>query len=111
MVGVRVAGCCSALQGGLEQMWVVRRPGGAGLRHLGAPGPWATLGAIAQLRVKGGSSGKADGEAGDPGERGVRGTTGGPSPGASAESQFSFLWLLGVWPGDTAARGEVLAAV
>lgn len=73
MVGVRVAGCCSALQGGLERVWVVQRPGGARLRHLGAPGPWATLGAIAQLRVKGGSSGRADREAGDPGERGVRG--------------------------------------
>ena len=46
-----------------------------------------TLGAIAQLRVKGGSSGRADWEADDPGEQGVRGATRELSPGVSAERQ------------------------
>ena len=91
VVGVRGAG---------QVLFIAAGQTGAGVggpdtwgRQAETRGPWVMLGAIAQLRVKGGSSGRADWEAGDPGERGVRGATGGLSPGVSAERQFSFLWL------------------
>ena len=71
MVGVRVAG---------QVLFIAAGQTGAGVggpdtwgRQAETRGPWVMLGAIAQLRVKGGSSGRADWEAGDPGERGVRG--------------------------------------
>lgn len=51
-------------------------------------GPWAMLGATAQLHVKGASLEGPTGRPGDPGEQGVRGATGGLSPGVSAERQL-----------------------